>query len=1548
MNNALPPDEAGCIAVVGITGRFPGARNVEEFWRNVRSGVESITFFNDRELADSGVDARTLQGPRYVKARGVLAEDPGLFDAAFFGFSPREAEIIDPQQRIFLECAWQALESAGYDPDTYEGSIGIYAGADINNYLLNLHSNPNVMALMDHFQLANANEKDHLTTRVSYKLNLRGPSVSVNTACSTSLVAVHLACQSLLNGECDMALAGGVSIKVPYKRGYQAGGIFSPDGHCRAFDAGAQGTLGGSGVGVIVLKRLEDAFADRDAIHAVIRGSAINNDGSFKVGYTAPSMDGQAAVIAEALAMARIDPQTVTYVEAHGTGTPLGDPIEIAALTKAFRAATQANGFCAIGSVKTNIGHLDTAAGVAGLIKTILSLEHKLLPPSLHFEKPNPEIDFSNSPFFVNTELSEWKGNGAPLRAGVSSFGIGGTNAHVVLEEAPAIESSSRSRPWHLLLVSAKTSAALETATTNLADYLKRHPELNLADAAYTLQIGRKAFDHRRIVICRDLPDALNALETLDSTRVFTSDEEPKSRSLAFLFPGQGSQYVNMAFELYRTERVFRGYVDSCCEILKPHLGLDLQEVLYPGDEHDQSILYRLNQTALTQPALFVVEYALSRLLMDWGIKPQAMIGHSIGEYVAACLAGVFSLEDGLGLVSIRGRLMAQQPAGSMIAVPLAEQELEPLLGEGLSIAAINGPGHCVVSGRTDVVAQFETRLGAKGFKGRRLDTSHAFHSRMMEPVMEPLAEQVKKIELHPPQTPYLSNVTGNWITAEEATDPKYWANHLRQPVRFSQGLRELFKLPNRILLEVGPGQTLSSLAKQLAGKTAQAPLSTMRRFNDEESDVECLLRAVGRLWLFGVNVNWSEFYSRERRRRVTLPTYPFERARFWVERQQDSHQENSRLATPSKKRDIADWFYFPSWTRSVLPQNLQQSRLSDHKMSWLVFMDQCGLGAEIVKRLEQQRQDVVAVRAGEKFIRTGKTSYTINPLSPDHYDALIKEQRSENRSPSRVVHLWSVTRNNLPSEWETFEKSLDAGFNSLLFLSRALGQQQVTDAVQIDVVSNHMHDVDGTESFRPEKAAVLGPCKVIPQEYANMACRSIDIALTKNQENRLVDQLMAELSAKPIEPVVAYRGKHRWLQTFEPMRVERDVNRAARLREGGIYLITGGLGKIGLALAECLAQTVKAKLVLVGRSSLPPREQWNDYVQSRDDQDGLSAKICKVRALEEVGAEVLIVRADVGDQEQMAGALGQAAKRFGGVHGVVHAAGIVGPKSKFLVHEADSKKCLPHFRAKVAGLFVLEKILRGRQLDFCLLISSLSSILGGLGFSAYAAANLFMDGFAHNRRETDGLPWISINYDSWNFEGTTQRDAGFRDRLVELALTPSEGNEIFRRVLSLDPTMQIIISTGDLQARLNRWINPESPRHAELREKDKQVGSGEFHPRPDLSMTYGAPTNETERILAGIWQSLLGFEQVGIHDNFFELGGDSLLGTRIISRVREAFRVELPLRVLLEEPTIADMAAFITREQAETSGHTDTARMLADVEGLSDDEVHSRLVDEA
>jgi acyl transferase domain-containing protein/acyl carrier protein/2-polyprenyl-3-methyl-5-hydroxy-6-metoxy-1,4-benzoquinol methylase len=1224
MSSTEISDVVESIAIIGIAGRFPGAKNIQSFWQNLYDGVESISFFSDAELIDSGVPPESLQNPNYLKAGAVL-EDIDLFDAAFFGFNPKEAEITDPQHRLFLECAWEALENAGYDSQRCESRIGVYAGASFSNYL-SFNLNSDQIGSANSFQKLIGNDKDFLTTRVAYKLNLSGPSVTIQTACSTSLVAINLACQSLLTYQNDMVLAGGVSIRVPQKTGYlyQEGGILSPDGHCRAFDAKAQGTIIGNGVGVVVLKRLSEAIADGDHIYAVIKGTAINNDGSNKIGYTAPSVNGQAEVIAEALALAGVEPESISYLEAHGTGTSLGDPIEIKALNKVFHDSTDKKGFCAIGSVKTNIGHLDAAAGVVGVIKTALALRHKLIPPSLNFEQPNPQIDFANSAFYVNTKLKQWPAGKTPRRAGISSLGIGGTNAHAILEEAPAVSASTPSRPWQLLLLSAKTASALEKASQNLAQYLTQHPQENLANVAYTLQVGRREFDHRRVLVCQDIEDAISALNQQDAQKVLTNFQEPIERSIAFMFPGQGAQYVEMGKELYQTEQIFREQVDYCCLILKPYLGLDLRSLLYPT-ENQVKAPAKLKQTNITQPALFVIEYALAQLWISWGISPSAMIGHSIGEYVAACLAGVMSLEDALTLVALRGRLMQELPTGTMLSVALKEEEIKTLLNQELSLAACNAPHQCVVSGSHEAIDAFEAQLTAKGLECRRLHTSHAFHSHMMEPILQPFVAEVEKIKLNPPQIPFISNVTGTWITDQQATNPSYWAKHLHQTVRFSAGISELLQEPNRILLEVGPGRTLSTLAKQHSQQAMEnVVLPTLHHPLDKQSDVAFILNTLGRLWLAGVTINWSGFYTHQQRQRVPLPTYPFERQRYWIESQKARLDQQKVEDSFEPKPSLEDWFYLPVWKQCIAPMPLQTKDLAKQPSCWLVFVDEVGMGGEFTKLLEQANQNVITVKVGTQFAQLSDSSYILNPQSQNDYHALIKGLQTSEQIPKRIVHFWSVTESHRSFlTIDNIEASQDLGFNSLLFLALAIAEQELTDPLQLWVISNYLCNVTGIETLCPEKATLLGPCRVIPLEFPHIICRCVDVQFKSWQAERLFVQLLTEIIALPSDSIIAYRGLQRWIQTFESIRLAQHPDRNYRLREKGVYLITGGLGSMGLAFAKYLAQTVQAKLVLVGRSALPPKSEWHEWLSNEQQPASLLELQTEVDAINHLEQQI-------------------------------------------------------------------------------------------------------------------------------------------------------------------------------------------------------------------------------------------------------------------------------------------------------------------------------------
>lgn len=1614
------PNDGAAIAIIGMGCRYPGAADPDAFWENIKNGVNCITRFSESQLLEAGVDPALCRNPAYVPARGVLAF-ADQFDADFFGFSPREAEITDVQHRIFLECAWEALESGGYPAEDHFGTIGVFAGSDMSTYFLNqvypnLAGTGSLHSSVAHYQALLGADKDFLPTLVSYKLNLKGPSVCVQTACSSSLVAVHLACQSLLAGECDMALAGGVGVYYPQERGYlyETGMILSPDGVCRPFDADARGTVPGNGCGVVLLKPLNEAVADGDTVLAVIRGSAINNDGAVKAGFTAPGVAGQASAIAEAHALAGVTADRITYVEAHGTGTTLGDPIEIQALTDAFY--TDRRNCCAIGSAKGNIGHTGAASGVAGLIKTVQAIRFRMIPPSLHFRSPNPAIDFDNSPFFVNTELREWDADGGPLYAGVSSFGIGGTNAHVVVGEPPK-DDTDRKRPekggLHLFTLSAKNGESLERMTTALADDLTANPEIDPSDVAYTLQVGRKSFSHRRCVVAPNLAEAVDALrrrkERGASDGVHTAGTagagaaKEHEDAVVFMFPGQGAQYVGMGRGLYESEPVFRETLDHCAAIFRDGTGGDLMAALYPADGAGEAAARRLQGTGLAQPAIFAVSYATARFLIDIGIRPAAMIGHSIGEYVAASLAEVFSLEDAVALVAIRGALMAAQPPGAMTAVMMRETELKPLLARpnfaGLSLAAVNAPALCTVSGETRDIDTFEAYLAKIGASCRRLHTSHAFHSAMMEPVVERFINRIRNVTRNVPEIPFISNLTGTWITPEEATSPDYWTRHLRQPVRFADGLETLLAKPDRILLEVGPGRTLSTFARsfQQIEKDGRATVfQTMRHPEETIPDAEYFMNAVSRLWTAGVAPDWHQLRGGGGRR-IPLPTYPFLRKRYVMSAPRTATAALESAGTPSKKRDISEWFYVPSWKRTPLPSPSASAAQGE----WLIFEDDAGLARRVSSLLADGGDRITLVRSGSAFARNGEGEFTINPQSEADYGQLIAALQGEGRIPERIAHFWSLIIS--PGAGESSGEP-DTSSRSMIFLARALADANVSSTVSIAFITNGLHEVTGDEPLAPaETATAMGPVRVIPQEYPNIHCRAVDVSLPLNGKDgkdgetipeRLAEQVAAELhilgggTPPPLDitagVVTAYRGRYRWVQSFErlplqayprkyPRKYEDAHERTVRIRRGGVYFITGGLGKIGLLLAAHLTENYGAKVALMARSAFPEPSAWDDWPEHKLDRHGVPSayndnlddpagrqvinqninqeinqeikKIAALKQITEKGGEVLVLQGDVANTAETGAALERTEKAFGPINGVIHAAGATSAATMKTIHELTSEDWQTHFGPKIDGVRKLAELLRERRHkpDFCLLMSSLSSVLGGLGFCAYAAANSFMDAFAERQnRQSPGCRWLSAGWDGWNLGDVTEVGVS----LADLAIEPAEGMAAFDRLLSTENPGRIIISTGDLDARIRRWITPRATQAAP---GDMTTGEGsprDDHDRPEIAEPYEAPRTEPERIMAGIFGELLGIRDVGVNDNFFDLGGHSLLATQASSRIQAVFGVTLPIKTLFENPTPAKLAEAVAARTLTETAPDEMADLLDRLEGMDDAEAAKRLLE--
>ena len=1362
MNKEQPFDnlKGSEIAVVGMAGRFPGARNVDIFWQNLRDGIEAITFFSDEELRSAGVEEATLHSPNYVKS-GMVLDEMEMFDAGFFGFSPRDAAIMDPQHRHFLEVSWEALEHAGYDPERFEGAIGVFGGSGGNFYMpYNLLTNPDLMKSLGLFMVRHTgNDKDFLTTRVSYLFNLRGPSINVQTACSTSLVAIHLACQSLMQFECDMALAGGVTIEMPHRHGYfyQEGEILSPDGHCRAFDADSKGTVFGSGVGVVVLRRLEDALKDHDTIHAIILGSAINNDGAGKMNYFAPSVDGQAAAIVEALSMADVSADDISYIETHGTGTPIGDPIEITALTQAFRATSRRNGYCGIGSVKTNIGHLDTAAGVASLIKVIQALKHRQLPPSLNFQKPNPAIDFEHTPFYVQAKFQEWHTENGPRRAGVSSLGVGGTNAHIVVEEAPFLKDSPPSaHPWHLLVLSAKSPTALDQATQRLATYLEEHTEIDLADVAYTLQLGRRAFAYRRVLACHDRSDAITALRNAESKRLISGQTKDGTAQVVYMFPGGGAQYVNMGRELYQQEPIYKDVVDKCLALIQPHLPFDLKSLMYPASADIDAAAAALEKPLAGLVALFITEYATARLWMAWGILPTAMTGHSMGEYTAACLAGVMSLSDALAIVALRGRLFESLPEGGMLSIPLSEAEIAPLLVEGASVSVINSPTTCVVSGNIQAIAAMEEMLLSRGVECRRVKITVAAHSPMLDGILDEFHQHLAQLPLKRATLPFLSNLSGTWADPDEVATPHYWVNHLRHTVRFSDGIATLMESGNYLLLEVGPGNTLGSLARQHPNRPTT--LASMRHPRESVPDMPFALSTLGRLWIAAQPVDWKLLHAGEKHQRVPLPTYPFEHQRYWIDPGKQTFSVETKQATLTRMPNLDDWFYQPVWRRA----NIELPTESQNPQRWLIFADTVGLGAAIGRLLEKAGHEVITVAEGREYTKSGKHSYVLNPRLREHYFDLIEDLQANGGLPQQIVHLWAVTPPAAIRSHITFyETTRDRVFYSLLFMTQALSKENRPHPISISVISNGMQQVADEGLPYPEKAILLGPCKVIPREYSDITCRSIDITvptltlterlLSKPADSidQLAQQIIVESGTKAKERVIAYRGADRWVEEYKSAVPTSARN---RLRERGIYLITGGLGGIGLTLAQSLAQSGQPQLALLSRTQFPEREEWDRLLAIPGADPQIAHQVRAIRKMEAAGAEVMVIAANVDDREQLERAIGQVKSRFGAPHGVIHAAGTI---DDALIQSKSAGAAERILSPKVRGTLLLDELLRNEPLDFLILFSSTSTILGPAGQIDYVAANAFLNAYAQSKRHNKAHPYtLAVNWGMWQDVG--------------------------------------------------------------------------------------------------------------------------------------------------------------------------------------------------
>ena len=1346
------------IAIIGMAGHFPGAADVDEFWQRVSSGDDCLRDLSPEDLSSRGVGARDINSTNYVRRAGMLdrVED---FDPEFFGISPRDAAIMDPQHRHFLECSWDALEAGGIVPERFNGAIGVFGGCGMNTYLVhNLLPNGDLVDELGWFLLRHTgNDKDFLTTTVSYRLDLRGPSISVQTACSTSLVAVHLAVQSLLSMECDVALAGGSTIEVPHGMGYEfrPGEILSPDGRCRAFDAESAGTVLASGAGVVALRRLTDAWDSGDPILAVIKGSAVNNDGARKVSYLAPSVDGHADAVKEALTVAGVNARDIQLLEAHGTGTPVGDPIEVAALTEAFGAFTDDTGFCRLSSTKPNIGHLDTAAGVASLIKVVQALRHETLPPIANHTGPSPLLDLERTPFVLSADRSPWPDHG-PRRAGVSSLGVGGTNAHVVVEQAPHRNRPAPTTPEQVLLLSGRNSAAVSDLATRLADHLEAHPEVELADAAHTLATRRRHHRTRRVITATDRDHALEELRHPERHRAFDHECADTPPQILFMFPGGGSQYQGMAMGLDARFSTFHDVMSAGSAKVRELSGADLAAAIassHPGDE--------MRRPTVSLPAVFITAVGLARQWMEWGIVPDAFIGHSLGEYVAAHLAGVITFDDALELVIARAALLEQTGVdAAMLVVPFGEIAARTFLTGDVSLAAVNTDHECVLAGTNARIAEIERQLKIAETPGVRVHLSAAAHSALLDPVLSEFRSIVSRTPLLAPQTRYASNLSGTWITDDQATDPEYWVQHFRSTVRFADNLRTALSVGPSVTVELGPGHVLSSYARQASSPPLGA-ITTLRHPRDEIDDSAYALHAFGQQWALGIDVDLAHVTGDDRTA-VTLPTYPFQRQRCWIDppsgqighgvAAQPPTELSSKpsVTTLSRVEKSAQMWWEPVWRSTPSPEAAE----GPSRRWWMASEHMNPLADRVAEELAGRGCDVQRL----------DTALLVSKEASGGFEngdgiVIVADESSDPLDVDAATARW-----------------LDIGLTAVRSLCTGATSGHILAAITREAVG-----ID-RPAERPTDAMALGLVGVTRQEYPDLDTIMID---TDGFEHAEIEAIVDELTAtRTDDGVVGLRGGRRLTSSVSHVDSLIDADAPTALIAGGTYLITGGLGAIGHTIALDLARQ-GMKLVIVTSQVLPPPAERSDWLRNHSPEDSTSQRLRRLGAIEAAGAEVEVVVADLAESANVIVALDTAISAYGHLDGVVHAAGALCDRLIATVRP-DEIETVIGVKARCAA--TLAAALPDRKIPLLVLVSSTSTVLTPEGQVAYVAANAVLDALSGQR---GNLRIATIGYGVWSEIGMAKRSS--EHRRLGLGTGDPVVHPVFEEVTRADDTTTVI-----------------------------------------------------------------------------------------------------------------------------------------------------------
>lgn len=1477
------------IAIIGMSCRLPNANSVQEFWDNLCQGKDCLTRFNKSDsLSTSSVHSN------YVPVKGILS-DIEHFDASFFGFSPTDASITDPQQRIFLECAWEALEHAAIAPSKLKSTvISVFAGMTDSTYLHeNLLKNQWFCNEHDTFQQRIATSMCMLSTQSSYRLNLKGRSVNVNTACSTGLATVDQACQDLILYHSDIALAGTSSITVPQNNGYmyQNGSIVSPDGYCRPFSEDANGTVFSNGVGVVVLKRLEDAIKDNDTIYAIIKASGVNNDGADKLGFTAPSFSGQMGCIRDALMQAQITPEHISFLEAHGTATALGDVIELNALNAVYREQTDKKQFCALGSVKANIGHTDVTAGIAGLIKTALCLYHQKIPPLIHFNEPNPNLSLNESPFYINSDLLDWQQDHGKRFAGVSSFGIGGTNIHMILSEYNRHRFENKTQPKRdqLILFSAKTENALNQYTSQFSDYLQSNhfSEEQLANVAYTLQTGREDFQYRQFVVGSDSQSLIKALA---QSPIYFQDEDTH-HEMVFMFSGQGTQYHHMAMDLFEKSPFFRKLIQQGVACAATYLNDNLLEIIRnPKSE-------QLTQTQYTQPTLFIIEYALAQLLIEIGITPELLIGHSIGEYVAACISGIFSYEDAIALVCERGLLMAKTATGAMITLECSEDECIAYQELAtVDLALHNTTHHYVFSGALDAIQTLEHHLTSIGKPYQKLRVSHAFHSRLMESIEKPFKDIFANITLSPPKIPIVSNVTGSWLSATEAMSPDYWYQHLRSSVQFHKGIDLLLHDKHPFFLEIGLGPSLCNFVKEISAGTANV-MHTLPNHHQHTTDLHQLLLAIGYLWAKGLPVNLLPIDAYQSKRRISVPTYPFQRQRYWIDANQSTHQ-----STHEKTR-----LYQQTWSRyPVYKQPISLSSSSLNEYNWIIFKDESGVSDHFVSLLMKQQIQPMVISFGIKYSVQNPLNYTLNPDRKEDYLNFIQSIK-KNSKPSIVLHCSSYTNQNnqIPSPKE-IDTQLAHGIYSLLYLTQAcIEQLDENKPIRIAVITQGTQHVIGSEITNPLNATLIGSCRVMMQENSALKFKLFDLNTQENPQSKpnllhkIIDACLNKLWNEE-SFIIPLRNGYQWNLSYSE--IKQHQPKVNRLNNHGIYLFTGGLGGIALTCCEAIANSIQhPTFILLSRSAFPAEQEWENFLERKDNSH--HEKIKQLRKLQQLGAKIVLYQVDINQREQLESVINQCITRFTHINGLIHTAGISNPN---LMIDKTKEEMSQVLQPKIHGTYNLIHALQKQHLDFVVFTSSLAALLGGFEYVDYCAANSGLDSFIASNLFSFSSFVVSINWNTWRDVGlavkaATQGESHFIGRGNDIS--SCDGQRIFLEILQgVEP--QVAVSNMDINSYsmpANKKQELSSPQHTRVERQ-----------HINIKTPYSAPNNDTESKLVYLWQSLLGVDTIGTNDDFFELGGHSLRALNLIEKINHEFNCTLPATQLYRTATIKQLSLAI------------------------------------